>query len=60
MDVAGLKQGDVLVRVGSLQGEDLTIGAVTNLVDQGKPLSWVVRRNGKQLRFRYPVAAALH
>ena len=60
MNVAGLKQGDVLVRVGSLQGEDLTIGAVTSLVDQGKPLSWVVRRNGKQLRFRFPVAAVLH
>jgi predicted aspartyl protease len=59
MAVAGLAQGDVLVRVGSLQGKDLTIAAVTSLVDQGKPLSWVVRRNGKQLRFRFPVAAGL-
>jgi predicted aspartyl protease len=59
MAVAGLEQGDVLVRVGSLQGKDLTIGAVTSLVDQGKPLSWVVRRNGKQLRFRFSLAAEL-
>jgi hypothetical protein len=59
MAAAGLKQGDMLVRVGSLQGKDLTIGAVTSLVDQGKPLSWVVQRNGKQLRFRFPFGAGL-
>ena len=59
MAAAGLKQGDMLVRVGSLQGKDLTIGAVTSLVDQGKPLSWVVQRNGKQLRLRFPFGAGL-
>lgn len=60
MAVAGLQQGDVLVRVGSLQGKNLTIEAVTSLVDQGKPLPWLVLRNDKQLKFRFPVAAAKH
>jgi predicted aspartyl protease len=54
METAGFKPGDELRRVGTLEGNALTIRAIRNLVAQAKPLRWVVFRDGRERRLEFP------
>jgi hypothetical protein len=54
MEKAGCMPGDVLVRVGPLQGKALTRRSVMDWMAKGIPHAWFVRRDGvlKELQFR--------
>lgn len=48
---AGLRAGDQLVKVGSLEGAVLSLRSVGHLLSAGQACTWIVRRSGKEHRF---------
>ena len=51
---AGLKEGDEVLAIGPLEGKALTLRSATALSQQGKALSWLIQRNGVQLKLDVP------
>lgn len=53
MAKAGCQVGDHVIQVGDLKGERLTRRAVQDLVASGKPHTWTVRREGKEIQIAF-------
>jgi hypothetical protein len=56
MSVAGLREGDEVVRVGPLSGRDLTIATVEDLIAKDRSARWTVMRGEKTFQVRLSAA----
>ena len=52
---AGLKEGDVVLAMGPLEGQALTLRSATTLSNLGQAHTWRIRRNGAELSLDVPV-----
>jgi hypothetical protein len=56
LEKAGCKVGDRIFQAGGLKGETLTRRGIQDLVASGKAHTWMVHRDGKDLRLSFAAA----